>query len=45
MAYNFAKKLNALRFRSPYEKIIDDWKADPSVFHTNRIHHTVGLNI
>ena len=24
MAYNFAKKLKALRFRSPYEKIIDD---------------------
>lgn len=44
MAYNFAKQLKALRFRSPYEKIIDDWKADPSVFHTNPIHHMVGLN-
>jgi len=44
MAYNFAKKLKALRFRSPYEKICDDWNTDPSAFHTDPSHFIVGLN-
>ena len=44
MAYNFAKKLKALRFRSPYEKIIDDWKKNPSTFHCDPTHYLVGLN-
>jgi transposase InsO family protein len=44
MAYNFAKKLKSLRFRTPYEKIIDAWKADPSAFHSNPIRYKVGLN-
>ncbi|MBI4723779.1 MAG: IS481 family transposase [Rhodomicrobium sp.] len=45
MAYNYAKKLKALRFITPYEKIIAEWKIDPSAFHANPNHFIAGLNI
>ncbi|MFN9253106.1 MAG: hypothetical protein ACK6BL_04060, partial [Holosporaceae bacterium] len=45
MAYNFTKKLKALRFCSPYEKICQAWKDDPSPFHANPHLFIVGLNI
>lgn len=44
MAYNFAKKLRALRGLTPYEMIIESWKKDPSGFHHNPIHYLVGRN-
>jgi transposase InsO family protein len=44
MAYNYAKKLKALRFLTPYEKIIADWKTNPSAFHANPTHFRTGLN-
>ncbi len=44
MAYNFTKKLKALRFCSPYEKICQAWKDDPSPFHANPHLFIVGLN-
>jgi transposase InsO family protein len=44
MAYNFARKLKSLRFLTPYEKIIAEWKKQPDIFHANPNHYLVGLN-
>ena len=44
MAYNYAKKLKALRFLTPYEKIIEDWKTNPELFYINPLHFKTGLN-
>ena len=44
IAYNFAKKLKALRFRTPYEAIEQLWMAKPDVFIVKPCHHTLGLN-
>ena len=43
-AYNFAKQLKALRFKTPYEAIEELWKAKPDVFIVQPNHHTPGLN-
>ena len=43
-AYNFAKQLKALRFKTPYEAIEELWKAKPHVFIVKPNHHTLGLN-
>ena len=34
-AYNFAKHLKALRWRTPFEAITHAWTADPSKFRIN----------
>jgi hypothetical protein len=39
-AYNFAKHLKALRWRTPYQAICDAWTNDPSVFKINP-HHLI----
>jgi hypothetical protein len=39
-AYNFAKHLKALRWRTPFEAIRDAWTRDPSVFKINP-HHLI----
>ncbi|WP_199556517.1 IS481 family transposase, partial [Sandaracinobacteroides hominis] len=44
IAYNFAKQLKALRFRTPYEAIEELWKSKPDVFIVQPHHHTLGLN-
>jgi transposase InsO family protein len=44
MAFNYAKKLKSLQFKTPYEKILDTWKLQPGLFHTNPSHYKVGLN-
>ncbi len=44
MAFNFTKKLKALRYKSPYEKIIACWAENPSAFYKNPHHFIVGLN-
>jgi transposase InsO family protein len=40
MAYNFAKHLKALRWRTPFQAICDAWQADPSAFKVNP-HHLI----
>lgn len=45
MAYNFAKRLKALKGLTPYEYICKIWTNDPQSFTINPFHHTVGLNI
>lgn len=39
-AYNFAKHLKALRWRTPYQAICDAWTNDPSTFKINP-HHLI----
>ncbi len=44
IAYNFAKQLKALRFRT-YEAIEQLWKAKLDIFNAKPHHHMLGLNI
>jgi transposase InsO family protein len=37
-AYNFAKHLKALRWRSPFQAVCDAWKADPTPFKIDPRH-------
>jgi len=39
-AYNFAKHLKALRWRTPFQAICDAYKADPAPFKINP-HHLI----
>ena len=39
-AYNFAKHLKALRWRTPFQAVCDAWQADPSAFKVNP-HHLI----
>lgn len=41
-AYNFAKHLKALRWRTPYQAICDAWRSDRSTFKCNPHHLTPG---
>lgn len=44
IAYNFAKQLKALKFRTPYEAIDEIWKSKPDVFIVKPTHHMLGPN-
>jgi integrase-like protein len=44
-AYNFAKHLKALRWRTPYQAICDTWTKDPSIFKINPRHLIPGPHI
>src|SRR3984885_14782626 len=37
-AYNFAKHLKALKWRTPYQVICEAWTKDPSIFKANPRH-------
>jgi hypothetical protein len=37
-AYNFAKHLKALRWKTPFQSICDAWKSNPSAFKINPYH-------
>ncbi len=43
-AYNFAKHLKALRWRTPFQAICDAWHADPSAFKIDPHHRIPGPN-
>jgi len=34
-AYNFAKHLKALRWRTPFQAVCDAWTKDPAIFKVN----------
>jgi hypothetical protein len=40
MAYNFAKHLKALRWRTPFQAVCNAWTRDPSIFKIN-LHHLI----
>ena len=44
MAYNFQRELKALKFLSPYEKILSEWRDHPHLFHSNPLHYLLGPN-
>ena len=44
MAYNFAKHLKALRWRTPFQAVCDAWAKDPTIFKINPHHLTPGPN-
>jgi hypothetical protein len=39
-AYNFAKHLEALRWRTPFEAVCAAWQTDPSIFKIDP-HHLI----
>jgi transposase InsO family protein len=43
-AYDFAKHLKALRWRTPFQAVCDAWAKDPSIFKINPHHLTPGPN-
>jgi transposase InsO family protein len=43
-AYDFAKHLEALRWRTPFQAICDAWAKDPAIFRINPHHLTPGPN-
>lgn len=43
-AYNFAKQLKALKFRTLYEAIDALWKSKPEAFIVKPTHHMLGPN-
>ena len=43
-AYNFAKHLKALRWRTPFQAICESWAADPRPFKLNPHHLIPGPN-
>ncbi len=43
-AYNFAKHLKALRWRTPYQVICEAWTKKPSIFKINPRHLIPGLH-
>lgn len=43
-AYNFAKQLKALRWRTPYETLEAIWRGKPELFHVPPDHLTLGPN-
>ncbi len=44
MVYNFTKKLKSLKYKTPYDKIIEEWKLHPKVFWKNPYHYKLGRN-
>jgi transposase-like protein len=44
MAYNFAKRLKALKGLTPWQFILNQWTSHPHFFHTHPNHFSLGLN-
>ena len=45
MAYNFAKRLKAIKGKTPWQFVLNQWTAHPEYFLANPNHFLVGLNI
>ena len=43
-AYNFAKRLKALRWRTPFQAVCDAWAKDPAIFKIDPHHLIPGLH-
>ena len=43
-AYNHARTLKALKWKTPAEKIQETFKKKPDIFHSNPHHYNLGLN-
>jgi hypothetical protein len=45
LAYNFARRLKALRGKTPWQFLEQQWQKNPQLFHPNINTFTKGLNI
>ena len=45
LAYNFQRPLKGLKYKSPYEKMIEIYEQTPDLFNNNPHQKIVGLNI
>jgi hypothetical protein len=45
MAYNFAKRLKAIKGKTPWQFILNQWTTHPEYFILNPNHFLTGLNI
>ncbi len=43
-AHNHARKLKALKWKTPVEKILETFDDKPDIFHSNPYHYSMGLN-
>ncbi len=43
-AYNYGRRLKALRGLTPYEAVCQNWTKQPDRFRSNPSNHTLGLN-
>jgi transposase InsO family protein len=43
-AYNIAKRLKTLKFKTPFDFLIEKYKIIPKVFYKNPLHYSRGLN-
>ncbi|WP_202148985.1 hypothetical protein [Candidatus Sarmatiella mevalonica] len=44
MAYNFAKRLKAIKGKTPWQFILNQWTTHPEYFIVNPNHFLLGLN-
>ena len=44
MAYNFAKRLKAIKGKTPWQFVLNQWKTNPDYFILNPNHFLLGLN-
>ena len=43
-AYNYAKKLKVLKFKTPAQLIMEEFQKNPKIFHVKPNHYNWGLN-
>ena len=43
--YNYEKKLKSLKFKSPYDKILERYQEKPDLFLGDPLYYCKGLNI
>ena len=45
LVYNYQRPLKSLKFKTPYERVIEEYQINPDIFLINPSHKKVGLNI
>ena len=44
MVYNYQRPLKILKFKTPYDKLIEEYEKNPNLFRYNPTHKIAGLN-
>lgn len=44
LVYNYQRPLKSLKFKTPYERVIEEYQINPDIFLINPSHKKVGLN-
>jgi IS30 family transposase len=45
LVYNYQRPLKSLKFKTPYERVVEEYQINPDIFLENPSHKKVGLNI